>query len=167
MARGVNKIVREVTKGAVFEDATNVIDSTVSFLQGDLLVFDDTANLLKVPSAESEGSTFLGIARVDVVSGHIRGAYEGLTDVDASVAAGAIPGPVYGVEAKVVLKTGDSIAPGDLVYLDPASGTRNVKVAGSKAIGVYQGATISGAAAGTEVVVKLGTRFPADTLRGV
>ena len=159
-----NRIVREVNKRSVFPSAQAVISSAVSFNQGDLLVFDDTNNLLKVPSAETEGSTFLGIAEVSITSGKLTSPYTG-TAVDASQAISDIPGPAYGVVANLVLKTGDTIAPGDLVYLDPASGTQNVSVTGNKAIGIYQGKAKSSVAAGTTIEVLLGTRHPGDALK--
>lgn len=160
---GVNKIVRDLGKKSVFPSAQAVISSAVSFNQGDLIVFDNTANLLAVPALESEGLTFVGIAEVTIVSGKLASPH--VTDVDASSAISDIPGPVYGVVAKLVCKTGDALAPGDLMYLDPATGRRGVTVAGTKAIGIYQGAVVASAAAGQEIEVLLGTRFPADALK--
>jgi hypothetical protein len=160
---GVNKIVRDLGKKSVFPDATAEISSAVSFNQGDLLVFNDTTNLLKVPAAEAEGLTFLGIAEVTIVSGKLASPY--VTDVDAAQAISSIPGPVYNVVADLVAKTGDAFNPGDLVYLDPATGTRGVSSTGTKAIGVYQGKAIGSASAGQEIEVLLGTRFPADALK--
>lgn len=160
---GVNTIVRSVAPKSLFESARAVITAAVSFNQGDLLVFDDTNNRLKVPAAEAEGSTFLGVARVTIVNGKLASPYS--TDVQASQAIQDIPGPVYGVVAKCVLKTGDTIAPGDSVFLDPATGTRGVTVTGTKAIGVYQGKAIAGAAAGTEIEVLIGCRHNNDVLK--
>lgn len=160
---GVNRIVRSINPKSVIEDARSSIDSTVSFNQGDLLVFDDTANLLKVPTAEADGSTFLGIASESVVSGRLARPYS--TDVDASASTkSAIPGPVCGVIAKLVLKTGAALNNGDNVYLDPASGTYHVQEAGTKAIGKYFGPNISSAAAGQYIEVTLGHRHPGDVL---
>lgn len=161
---GVNKIVRDLGKKSIFPDATAVISTSVSFNQGDLLVFNDTTNVLKVPTLEADGLTFLGIAEVTIVSGILASPYSG-TAVDAAQAISSIPGPAYNVVAKLVSKTGDAWAPGDLVYLDPATGTRGVTVSGTKAIGVYQGKTIASATAGQEIEVLLGTRFPADALK--
>lgn len=160
---GKNTIVRSVAPKSIFESAKSVITTAVSFAQGDLLVFDDTNNRLKVPAAEAEGSTFLGVARVTIVSGKLESPYN--TDVVGSQGIQDIPGPVYGVVAKCVIKTGDTIAPGDLVYLDPATGTRGVTVTGTKAIGIYQGPAVAGAAAGTEVEILIGARHPQDALK--
>lgn len=158
---GKNTIVRSVNPTSVFESAKAVINATVSINQGDLVVFDNTANLLKLAAAESEGATFLGVMRDDIVLGKLRSPYN--TEVDSSQAISDVAGPVCGVVAKCVAKTGDTFAPGDLVYLDPATGSRGVQVAGTKAIGVYQGGSVT-AAAGQEIEVLLGHRFPGDTL---
>jgi hypothetical protein len=160
---GVNNIVRTVTPGSIFEEASAVISSSVSFNQGDLLVFDDTNNVLKKPAAEAEGATFLGVARCSIASGKLVSPYN--TDVVASQAASAIPGPQYGVICKLTLKTSSSLNPGDLVYLDPATGTDGIAVTGTKAIGIYQGPALTGSAAGLKVEVLLGHRHPADALR--
>lgn len=160
---GKNRIVRTVEKKTIFPSAKAVVGAASDWNQGDLLVFDDAANVIKKAAAEAEGATFLGIAEQSVVDGKLAAPY--VTDVDASIAASEIPGPAFGVVAKLVLKTGDALAPGDLVYLDPASGAYHVQAAGTKAIGVYGGPTIAAAAAGQEIEVLLGARHPGDTLR--
>ncbi|HCW07033.1 MAG TPA: hypothetical protein DGG95_06675 [Cytophagales bacterium] len=160
---GVNNITRSIAPKSVFESALSVISSAVSFNQGDLLVFDDTNNLLKKPAAETEGNTFLGVAPVTVVSGKIASPYN--TDVVASQAVQDVQGPKFGVVAKLTLKTGITINPGDLIYLDPGTGTDGVTNTGTKAIGVYQGSAITTSAAGTKVEVLLGSRFPEDVLK--
>ena len=159
---GKNTAVRGISK-SIFMDAKAVITSAVSINQGDLVVFNDTSNILALPAAEADGLTFLGVMPVTIVSGHMKDVY--VTDVDASVAITSIPGPQYGAEFKVILKTGDSINPGDLVYLDPATGTRGVTVTGTKAIGIYTGKAIASAAAGTEIICLIGARHPADALK--
>lgn len=154
---GVNNITRMVAPKSIFESAINVISSAISFNQGDLLYFDDTNNLIKKPAAETDGATFLGVARVTVVSGKLASPYN--TDVVASQAISDIPGPQYGVIAKLTLKTGDSISPGDKVYLDPATGTTGVTVSGTKPIGIYQGKALTGVAAGTLIEVLIGCQI--------
>lgn len=162
---GINRIVRlGGEKKSLFPSALKVVTSAVSFEQGDFLVFDDTNNRLKVPAAEAEGSTFLGIAEVTVVSGKLATPYTG-TAVDAANAISDIPGPAYNVVVKAVSKTGDAWAPGDAVYLDPATGTAGVTVSGTKAIGTYQGAVIASATAGQQIEVLIGCRHPNDTLK--
>lgn len=159
---GQNTIVRSVNPTSVFESAKSVIDATVDIEQGDLVVFDGTANLLKKAAAEAEGATFLGVMQVSIVDGKLKSPYS--TDTLAAQSISDIPGPVCGVVAKCVAKTADAFAPGDLVYLDPATGTRGVTTTGTKAIGVYQGPAIASAAAGQEVEIMLGHRFPGDVL---
>lgn len=160
-----NTIVREVGRKSIFESAINVVDATVSFKQGDLLVFNDTSNLLKIPAAEAEGSTFLGVAMVSILNGKLIGPYTGIQDAVQTSAINDIPGPAYGVIAKCVAKTGIALNPGDLVYLDPATGTRGIAEAGTKAIGIYQGPVIASAVAGQEVEILIGARHPADALK--
>ena len=65
-----------------------------------------------------------GIAPATIEDGKLPVPY--VTDVDASRAISAIPGPVAGVVAKLVLKTGDALAFGAPVYLDGASGAYHV-----------------------------------------
>ena len=159
---GKNRITRSVALKTIFPSAKNIVTG-VSYAQGDLLVFDDTANKLKLPAAESEGSTFVGIAGHTLVSGVLAQPYS--TDVSASAAVSEIPGPDYGVVAKLVLKTGDAANPGDLIYLNPTAGTHHVSSAGTKAIGIYAGGVIASASANQEIEVLLGCRHPGDTLK--
>jgi hypothetical protein len=160
---GANRVTRSVSPKTIFPSARDVVNSSLSYNQGDLLVFDDTNNLIKKPAAESEGSTFLGLAPHTLVLGKLVRPYS--TDVDASQAASEIPGPEYGVIAKLVLKTGAALNPGDSVYLDPANGTYHVQEAGTKAIGIYAGPAISSAVAGQLIEVLLGCRHPGDVLK--
>lgn len=161
---GINTIVRSVAPKSIFESALSVISSAVSFDQGDLLVFDDTNNVLKKPAAEAEGSTFLGVARCSISSGKLVSPYQG-TAVDAAAGIVTVPGPVYGVIARCVLKTGITIAPGDSIFLDPATGTRGVTNTGTKAIGIYQGPAVATSAAGLEIEVLIGARHNGDVLK--
>lgn len=152
---GVNKIVREVNPKSLFESAKALVDATISFNQGDLLYLDSTNHLLKVVTAESQSADFMGIARVTIVSGKIASPYN--TDVVAAQAISDIPGPQVGVVAKLVLKTGDSINPGQMLGLYPTAGTRGVSsTITTNSVGVYQGPAIVTAAAGTEIEVYLG-----------
>lgn len=160
---GVNRIVRTVNQSSVFPDATKEILATSTFNQGDLLVWSPAGPELKVAAAETDGDTFCGIAIQSIVNGKLVSPYT--TDVSASQGLSHIAGPVFGVVAKLQLKTGDSLNPGDLVYLDPATSAYAVQAAGTKAIGVYQGAAIAGAAAGTMIEVLLGCRYPQDVLK--
>lgn len=163
MSTPKNREIRDIARKSLFASALNVISSAVSFNQGDLLVFDDTANLLKVPSAEAEASTFLGMAPVTIVSGKL--AYPYTTDVDASQAVTDVPGPIFGVIAKHISKTADAWNPGDAVYLYPTGGAQYVSSAGTKQVGVYVGPAIASAAAGQEVEWYVGDRHPGDALK--
>ena len=160
---GVNRIVRTVNQSSVFPDATAETLSTSTYNQGDLLVYDTGTFAVKVAAAEADGATFCGIAIESIVLGKLVSPYT--TDVSASQGLSHVAGPVFGVVASLVLKTGDSLNPGDLVYLDPATAAYGVAATGTKAIGVYQGKAIAGAAAGTHVEILLGSRFPQDVLK--
>ena len=153
---GVNRIVREDVKRSLFPSAQALTTSSISYNQGDLLMLDTTAHTIRKVTTGDQGAWFLGIAEVTIASGRL--AFPYVTDVDASIAISDIPGPVIGVVAKLVLKTGDSINPGAPVYLDVAAGAYHVKVTqamGDIAVGYYQGKALSSVAAGTTIEVKL------------
>lgn len=160
---GLNTLARRVATKTIFVDAKPVLDSSVSFNQGDLLVLDATANLIKKPALETEAATFLGVAVVTIVAGKPAGVYQ--SDVDASAAIQSVPGPEYGDVHRVILKGGDAIEPGDSVYLDPATGSRAVSVSGTLPIGIYQGKALTAAAAGTEIEVLIGSRIGGAVLQ--
>lgn len=162
---GKNTITRSVAPKSIFESARNVISAATTFDQGDLLIFDDTTNLLRKPALETEGSTFVGVAKCSLVLGKLASPYN--TDVVASQAIADVPGPEYGVIAKCVLKTGETLAPGDGIALHIATGSRGVQniSGGTKQIGIYQGAAVAGSAAGLEIEVLIGCRHPGDSLK--
>lgn len=162
MGQGVNSTARKIATKMRFVDIANKVSGSTTFNQGDHLIFDTTTNLVRKATLETEGATYLGIAPVSIVNGKYPASY--VTDVDASVGRTALPGPTYGDVHRVMLKAGDAILPGDMVFLDPASGSRFVSVTGTKNIGVYQGAALTGAAGGTEIEVLIGSRFPNDVL---
>lgn len=145
---------------SLFPSALDLISSASTFDQGDLLCLDTSTHRIRRYSAETDGEFACGISRATIVSGVMKSAYT--TDVDASAGISDIPGPVYGLVAKLVLKTGDSINPGDLVYWDA---DQRVAASGTKAIGIMQGKAVSSAAAGTQIEVLLGARSPEDTLQ--
>lgn len=161
---GKNTIVRSVAPKSLFESAKAVIGSTTTYDQGDLLIFDDATNRIRRPTTEAECSTFCGIAINSLVNGKEVSPYN--TDVVGSQSISDQPGPLYGVVARLVLKTGDSINPGDDVFHDPVTGFRGVtSTPGTKSIGLYQGPAIAGAAAGTEIPVLIGCRAKNDSLK--
>ncbi len=159
----LNRIVRdEHLASSMFESALGVIDNTVTINQGDLICLK--SGLLANASAEADGASFLGISRVSLVNGKILSPYQG-TAVDGAQAIVDIAGPIYGCVARLSLKAGDTVAPGALVYLNPANGTFSVQAAGTKAIGIYVGySSITGAVGGSPIEVRLGCRFPSDAL---
>lgn len=158
---GQNRITRTIKRGAIFEDAKNVVSAAVSYVQGDLCYFDTSNKLVKKITADADCATFLGISDITVVSGKLPQAYT--TNVDASVAISSLPGPIFGVVAEMKLKTGDAFTPGCLVY-GTAVDAQTISSAGTKAIGVYQGITVASAASGDVGEVELGHRYPGDTL---
>jgi hypothetical protein len=156
-----NNINRSVAPKSLFESAKSVIDNTVTIKQGSLVCL--IGGLLALAAAETDGATFLGVMRESVVDGKSASPYN--TAVVASQAINDIPGPVYGVIAKLTLKTGETINPGADVFLDPATGADGVAASGTKSIGIYQGAPIVGSAAGQQVLVLVGARAIDDTLK--
>lgn len=158
-----NRVTRTISEKSVFMDATQVIPSSLSYNQGDLLAFDSSSHIVKLMSAESDASTFLGVAVNTVVSGKLKSPYTG-TAVDAVSGDNCIQGPVFGDIVKLQLKNGDSLNPGDYVYADPSTGNANVQATGTKPIGVYQGATVT-AGTLTYIELYLGARFPNDVLK--
>lgn len=155
-----NTIVRSVAPRSIFEDATEVVGS-LTCNQGDFLVF--TGGVLAKPALESEGNVMLGIAQQTLVSGKPASPYQG-TAVDAAQSGPAQPGPVCGVIARCVPKTGDAFTKGCAVYLYPTVHARGVSSSGTKKIGVYQGATIASALSGNEIECLIGSRYPDDSL---
>lgn len=158
-----NTVARRVARNTVYADIQALVGASTSFNQGDLLIMNTSTHTVAKPAIESDGSTFLGVAPVTVVNGKLPAIYN--SAVDASVGTPSIPGPEFGDEIFVMLKASDSLNPGDLVYLDPASGAQFVKSVGSAAIGVYIGAAITAGASGTQIVIKCGCRYPSNTLR--
>ena len=161
----LNNIVREVARKSVFPDIFEALDNTISFNQGDYLVLK--AGKVQRFDADADTVNGLGISPVTVVDGKLESPYPG-TDVDAAEAAGRQPGPVYGVTALMILKTGITFAFGELVYIefatDPEGRTvTNVAPVGGEAIGVYADRAQT-AAAGDEGEIHIGAQFPAATL---
>jgi len=161
---GKNTEVKIISPKQIIADAKPIVDSSVSFAQGDILILDTSTHLLRAPTAEAECSAFIGIAALDISSGKPLSPYIG-TAVDAALAVPALDGPLYGNTYKMVAKTGDAFYPGDMVYAHIATGARGVSVSGTKAIGVYQGKAIASAAAGQEIECLIGARFPNDALK--
>lgn len=160
MTKPINNIIRGGAQGkSLFDSALPVLDSTVSYNQGDLIAFNTSSNILKT-AATGDGANFLGVAINTVVNGLPKQPYQG-TAVDASVGASDMGGPLYSVVASLFLTTGDAYNLGDEVYLtsDPQTVT-SVQPGSDKSIGVYVGqTTIASAASGTKGDIKLGLRY--------
>ncbi len=170
MAFGKNTVVKEIATKQIFPDVKVLTNSSISYNQGDHLIFDTANNVVRSATAEGEGATYLGIATMDVVSGQPRTPYTGIADADVNASIPSIDGPIYGITAKCVLKTGDSLLPGEQVYIYPTAGGTGVASSagigpGTKPIGVYQGAQVTTSAAGLQIEVLIGDRYPNDVLK--
>lgn len=152
---GKNRIVRSIAPKSLFAEAKALVDATVSYEAGDLLFLD--SGLIKPVTGEADGATILGIAPQTVVDGKPKAVYSG-TAVDAAQAIEALPGPVYGVIAKMKLKVSDAFTPGALVYAS-AVDAQTVSVTGTNPVGIFQDASIT-AIAGSEGNVLLGAVGP-------
>lgn len=157
-----NNIVKSVAPKSVFPDASQLITSAINYNQGDLLYLDTTNHLIKALDSDAHAANLLGVAMDTVVKGIIQRPYT--TAVDGSAAAGAIQGPVYGVVASFTIHTGDAVNPGDLVYAGADAQTVTTASGNSHAVGVYQGATIASAAAGTKINCLVGSQYPGGAL---
>lgn len=151
-----NTIVRQVAPNAALADLTNFVSSACTWNQGDVLYFDLPTRLVKPVAADADGATVLGVAVQTVVAGKPKAVYSG-TAVDAAAAIETLAGPLFGVEIKVKLKSGDVFAPGDTVYAT-AVDAQTVSSAGVNAIGRYVGPTVT-AGASSEGVIRIGCAF--------
>lgn len=151
----VNRITRTINPGTVFADIKGMV-GTQTFDQGDLLFLDTTNHLIKRLAAETDAATFMGISQCSIVSGKVADPIQG-TAVDAAQGVPSLPGPIHGVVAKLVAKTGDAFAMGADVYANPATGNFHVQAAGTVVIGKYVGqVAVSSASAGQLIEVHLG-----------
>jgi hypothetical protein len=80
-----NRIVRQVAPISLFEDATALVSSAISWNQGDLVYLDTTNHLLKALDSDAHAATICGIARQTISSGKPYPVYQG-TQVDAAAA---------------------------------------------------------------------------------
>lgn len=147
-----NNIVRSVAPDCKFESAKALISSSSAWNQGDLLFLDTTAHLIKPVAADAtDAVSVLGVARQTISSGKVVSPYQG-TAVDAAAAIEDIAGPVFGVVAKMQLKSGDTFNPGAKVYLvDGAAGANaqsvtSVDPGSHVSVGAYQDAVVTAGA---------------------
>lgn len=161
----VNNIKRSVAPKTLFPSAKVLLDSSVSFNQGDLLAL--VGGKLKAIALDADTTYFLGVAKVTVVDGKLKSPYQG-TAVDAALAVSDVPGPEYGVVVELKLHLGDAFSPGDLVYplgTDDAQTITSSSNAGArKPCGIFQGPTVAAAAAGEKGLVMLGQPITAGSL---
>lgn len=150
-----NTIVRQVAPNSAIADLTNFVSSACSWNQGDILYFDAGTGLVKPVASDTNGASCLGVAINTVVAGKPAPVYQG-TAVDAAVSAQALAGPVFGVEVKLKLKSGDSFTPGAAIYATSVD-AQTVSVSGTNAIGVYVGPAVTGA--GADGVCRIGNRL--------
>lgn len=165
MSTSYNNVIKAGGK-ALFDDASSVITSAVSFNQGDLIAYDATNDRLKAFAADTDSATLVGVARCKVVSGKLASPYS--TATDAAEAAGAIVGPEYGGLYELTMKTADAFNPGDLVYsagTDPQLITSVDSGAGSEVVGIYVGKAVGSAAAGQKGQFVIGCRYPENVLK--
>lgn len=162
-----NNIKKSIAPKSLFDDMQSLLDSTISFNQGDLLYLDTSAHLIKPIAAEANTQTLLGVARETVVSGKLKSPYS--TATDAAEGIGAVAGPLFGIEVELTLNTGDALNPGELVYpaysVDAQTVTATDNGANHDPCGVYNGPAISSASAGQKIVVMLGCGYPARVLK--
>lgn len=168
MSTANNNIVRLVAPKSFFESAYGVLSSSseCTWNQGDFIAFDTSSKLLKV-AGTADIDNLLGIARQSIINGLPPSPYQG-TAVDASQAILDQAGPVYGVTASMVLKTGDAFTMGCKVYLtaDPQTVTVTDPGSGAKNCGIFNGPlAVASAAAGQKSDILIGARFLASDTR--
>ncbi len=161
--KNADNIVRSIAPKSMFEDGAAVNSAAVSFNQGDMICLDTSTHLLKRVAALTDAATFVGIARQAVTAGVLNGPYDGLATAGA---LSSFSGPVYGVVANMVLKTGDAFNAGSKIYLADGSDSQTVSSTDSgdhDFIGIYQGPTVASAAAGQVGPCLIGCRYPSAT----
>lgn len=150
---GKNRVYRSDNPFHIFPGAKGGLDATVNWQQGDLLYIDTSAHLIKVVAATGNAATFLGIANNTVVAGKLQNPYGTLTLTAAAEAIADIEGPVAGIVALMILKTGDTFNFGSHVYLADGQNSQtvtSVDPGDGNYIGTFQGTAVASAAAGQE-----------------
>lgn len=163
--QSLNNIVRKGPGKTLIEEARPMVSASSTWLQGEILCFDTSTNIIRRVAATADAATLLGISDNVVTAGKLAGPYDGLTAVNAAQVSPGIVGPKYGVEVQLTLKTGDAFTPGCKVYLADALNTQTVSVtdpSDHNHVGIYLGAAVT-AAAGQTGVVLIGCRYPAGT----
>lgn len=159
-----NNVKFSVRLSSVFEDVVPSLiptDSKGTWNQGDLLVWDSVNQLVRVASDEASMVTFLGVARQSLVTGQPIQPY---TTLSTAPARENVAGPQFGGVFNFYLKTGDTFTAGAPVYAYTAGGNNYITSGGTKAIGVFQGPTVT-ASAGDVGSALIGHRYPNDSLQ--
>lgn len=161
---GKNNIKKEIARNSVFGNiGGSRVTSTTNWDCGDILVFDTTTKKVRALAAEADAASLLGVSIQGIRNGLAVGPYTGLTDNAGSTQPGSLAGALYGVEAEFLVKAGDTLVFGDAVF---AFDAKTISSAGTKQIGIYVGsATITSAVAGQLATIRMGSRYPADTLK--
>ena len=162
----INNIKRSVKPATIFPSAKALVDSSVSFNQGDLIAL--VSGKLKAVALDADTQTFLGVATVTVVSGKLASPY--VTAVDASQGTPDIPGPVFGVVANFKLKSGDTFTEGAVVYPYGAGDAQTISSSSNSGarypIGIFAGATVTAGSSSTGDVY-VGVNNPDGVLKGL
>lgn len=157
-----NNIKFTQRQGSVFPEIDiSLIASDSTWDQGDLLILN-ASNFIKRGAAEADYSAALGIAAQSVVNGKVVSPYS--TDSTSNQALVPLAGPIFGIVATMNLKSGDTFTKGQLVYANPGTLFNEVQAAGAKAVGVYQGPTVTAVASSTGDVL-IASRYPGDTFK--
>jgi hypothetical protein len=132
------------------------------------MCFDTTALNIRAVTATGDAATLIGISDVQVTSGKLAGPYDGLTAVDASQVGPDFVGPKFGVEADMVLNTGDAFTMGCKVYLKDTTNTQTVSVSNpgdNNYIGLFvdMNGPVTSASAGQVGRILIGCRYPNGT----
>ena len=156
----VNNIKRSVAPKTLFPSAKVLLDSSVSFNQGDLLAL--VSGKLKAVAIDGDTAKLLGVAKVTVVNGKLASPYQG-TAVDAAQGISDVPGPEFGVVVQLKLHSGDAFNPGDKVYpigSDDAQSVSSSSNTGARtACGIYVGEVVASATSGQLGLVMLGCPY--------
>lgn len=158
----LNATARKVVTNTFCADIKPLVNSSLSFNEGDFLFLNSSTHLLAKPAGETDGANFVGVAACTIVNGKPVSSIS--TDVDSSIGIPSIPGPTYGDEYIVTLKSGAVFHPGDTVYIDPATATNGVTTTGSNPVGVFVGKQVTGTGTNTGIA-KLGCQAPNNVLK--
>lgn len=166
-----DRVVRKGPGRRLFESGRSV-STGQSYYQGDLMCYDSSLNSskggIRVVAATGDGATFIGISDVEVKSGVLKGPYTGLTATDAAEVGPDFGGPVYGVEADLVLKTSDAFVMGGKVYLVDGGDSQTVTSTDPgdhNYVGIFvdPNGSVTSASSGQLGRILVGCRYPAAT----